>query len=109
MCVCGKALERHVTGPSNIPFDGVYMCTFQPRNCAGWGSEGVKRIFLTHLLLFFFLFFLFFFFFFFVCVERHWKDMLQDHQIYRLMGCTCALFNPEIVQAGAVKLLNLSF
>ena len=47
------ALERHVTGPSNIPFDGVYMCTFQPQNCAGWGSEGVKLIFLTYLLFFF--------------------------------------------------------
>ena len=60
--MCGKALERHVTGPSNIPFDGVYMCTFQPRNCAGWGSEGVKLIFLTYLLLFFFFFFLLLFF-----------------------------------------------
>ena len=30
--------------PSNTLFGDVYvMCTFQPRNVTGWGSEGVKR------------------------------------------------------------------
>ena len=30
-------------------------------------------------------------------------DLLQDHQIYCLEACMCALFSPEISQAGAVK------
>ena len=34
--------SRFVIGPSNILFAGVYMCTFQPINFTGWGSEGVK-------------------------------------------------------------------
>ena len=33
---------RFVIGPSNILFGGVYVCTFQPRNITGWGSEGVN-------------------------------------------------------------------
>ena len=33
---------RFVTGPSNTLFDGVYVCTFQPRNLTCWGSEGVN-------------------------------------------------------------------
>ena len=32
-----------VTGPSNILFGSIYMCTFQPGNFTGWVSEGVKR------------------------------------------------------------------
>ena len=31
-----------VVVPSNILFTGVYVCTFQPGNFIGWGSEGVK-------------------------------------------------------------------
>ena len=34
--------HRFVTGLSIIPFSGVYVCTFQPKNVTGWGSEGVK-------------------------------------------------------------------
>ena len=34
--------SKFVIGPSNILFAGVYMCTFQPINFTGWGSEGVK-------------------------------------------------------------------
>ena len=34
--------SRFVTGPSNTLFAGVYVCTFQPGNVTGWGSEGVK-------------------------------------------------------------------
>ena len=34
-------------------------------------------------------------------------DLLQDHQIYCFQACMCALFSPEIVQAGAVKGVNL--
>ena len=34
-------------------------------------------------------------------------DLLQDHQIYCFQACMCALFSPEIVQAGAEKGLNL--
>ena len=33
-------------------------------------------------------------------------DLLQDHQIHCLQACMCALFSPEILQAGAVKGLN---
>ena len=29
-------------GLSNILFAGVYGCSFQPRNCTGWGCEGVN-------------------------------------------------------------------
>ena len=29
--------------------------------------------------------------------------LLQDHQIYCLQACMCALFSPEILRAGAVK------
>ena len=32
-----------VTGQSTILFAGMYVCTFQPRNVTGWGSEGVKK------------------------------------------------------------------
>ena len=37
--------SRFVIGPSNILFAGVYiyMCTFQPGNRTGWGSEGVNN------------------------------------------------------------------
>ena len=34
--------SRLVIGPSNILFAGVYVCTFQPGNFTGWGSQGVK-------------------------------------------------------------------
>ena len=34
--------SRFVTGPSNILFGGVYLCTFQPGNFTGFGSEGVN-------------------------------------------------------------------
>ena len=38
------SIERRVViEPSNIPFSGVYMSTFQPRKCTGWGDEGVKK------------------------------------------------------------------
>ena len=37
-------IERFVVGPSNILFLGVYVCTFQPSNCKGWRSGGVKVI-----------------------------------------------------------------
>ena len=32
-----------VTGRSTILFAGMYVCTFQPRNVTGRGSEGVKK------------------------------------------------------------------
>ena len=35
--------SRPVIGPSNILFAGVYVCTFQPGNITGWGSEGVNK------------------------------------------------------------------
>ena len=38
--------RRFVIGPSNILFAGVYVCTFKPGNFTGWGSEGVKVLFL---------------------------------------------------------------
>ena len=31
-------------GRSDILFAGVYVCTFQPANFIGWGSEGVKVV-----------------------------------------------------------------
>ena len=34
--------NRFVIGQSNILSGGVYICTFQPGNFTGWGSEGVK-------------------------------------------------------------------
>ena len=34
--------SRCVIGPSNILYTGMYVCTFQPRNFTGGGSEGVK-------------------------------------------------------------------
>ena len=34
---------RFVIGPSDILFAGVYVCTFQPQNWTGWGSEGVSH------------------------------------------------------------------
>ena len=37
--------SRFVIGPSDILFDGVYGCTFQPRNFTGWDSEGVNPSF----------------------------------------------------------------
>ena len=33
---------RFVIRPSDILFASVYVCTFQPGNVTGWGSEGVK-------------------------------------------------------------------
>ena len=39
---CSVLKIDDVVVPSNILFTGVYVCTFQPRNCIGWGSEGVK-------------------------------------------------------------------
>ena len=32
--------SRLVTGPSNVLFAGVYVCTFQPRTFTGLGNEG---------------------------------------------------------------------
>ena len=32
-----------VIGPSNILSASVYVCTFQPGNFTGWGSEGVNK------------------------------------------------------------------
>ena len=37
--------SRFVMGPSNILFAGVYVCTFQPGNFTGCGSEGVNSRF----------------------------------------------------------------
>ena len=34
--------SRFVTGPSHMLFGGVYVCTFQPGNFTGCGSEGVN-------------------------------------------------------------------
>ena len=31
-----------VIGPSSILFGGVYVGIFQPGNCTGWSSDGVK-------------------------------------------------------------------
>ena len=31
--------SRFVTGSSNILFASLYVCTFQPRNFTGWGSD----------------------------------------------------------------------
>ena len=39
-----SAKSRFVIGPSNILFAGMYMCTFQPGNFTGWGSERVKAL-----------------------------------------------------------------
>ena len=39
---------RFVIRPLDILFAGVYLCTFQPENVAGWDSQGVK----LHLFLF---------------------------------------------------------
>ena len=36
--------RRFVIGLSNILSAGMYVCTFQPRNFTGCGSEGVKNI-----------------------------------------------------------------
>ena len=35
--------SRFDLGPSNILFGGVIVCTFQPGNFTGWGSEGVNQ------------------------------------------------------------------
>ena len=35
---------RFVIGPSDVLFGDVGVCTFQPRNFTGQGSEGVKKI-----------------------------------------------------------------
>ena len=35
--------SRFVTGPSNRLSAGVYVCTVQPENFTGCGSDGVKR------------------------------------------------------------------
>ena len=37
--------SRFVIGPPNTLFAGVYVCTFQPGNFTGWGSEGVNSSF----------------------------------------------------------------
>ena len=42
---------RFVTGPSNILFAGAYVCSFQPGNVTGWGSEGVNHYVQVALLL----------------------------------------------------------
>ena len=34
--------SRFVIGPSSVLFGGVYVCTFQPENFTGCGSEGVN-------------------------------------------------------------------
>ena len=36
--------SRFLTGPLNILFSRVYVCTFQPGNFTGWGSEGVNCV-----------------------------------------------------------------
>ena len=36
--------SRFVIGHSNIQSGGVYVCTFQPGNFTGCGSEGVKPV-----------------------------------------------------------------
>ena len=35
--------SRVITGPSNILFACVSVCTFQPGKFTSWGSQGVKR------------------------------------------------------------------
>ena len=35
--------NRFVIGPSHILFGSMYVCTFQPGNFTGWGSDRVKR------------------------------------------------------------------
>ena len=39
-----SAESRVVTGPSNILFAGLYVCTFQTGKFTGLGSEGVNII-----------------------------------------------------------------
>ena len=34
----------YVTGPSNILFGSMYVCSFQSRNFTGRGSEGVNAV-----------------------------------------------------------------
>ena len=34
--------NRFVTGPSDILFSSVHVCTFEPDKITGWGSEGVN-------------------------------------------------------------------
>ena len=34
--------SRLVIEPSNVLFGSLYVCTFQPGNFTGWGSEGVN-------------------------------------------------------------------
>ena len=36
--------SRFVAGQSAILFGGVYVCTFQPGNFTGCGSEGVNQL-----------------------------------------------------------------
>ena len=36
--------SRFITGPSDILFACVYVCTFQPGNFTGWGSERVNIV-----------------------------------------------------------------
>ena len=36
--------NRFVIGPSDVLFGGVGVCTFQPGNFTGQGSDGVKKI-----------------------------------------------------------------
>ena len=36
------------------------------------------------------------------------ENFVEKHQIYCLRACVCALFSPEILQAGAVKGLSPS-
>ena len=38
-----SAESRFVIGPIKWTVSGVYVCTFQPRNFTGWGSEGVNN------------------------------------------------------------------
>ena len=37
-----SAESGYVTEPSNVLSAGAYVCSFQPGNFTGWGSEGVK-------------------------------------------------------------------
>ena len=39
---CTALKVRFVTGPSDILFTGVYVCTSQPGHFTGWGSERVN-------------------------------------------------------------------
>ena len=37
-----EEINELLVRPSDILFAGVHVCTFQPGNFTGWGSEGVN-------------------------------------------------------------------